>query len=235
MHGIQDICRQDPSSIDAMLEALQAVADVREALHVCEDAQFKVDFALAAHNAGVLSFSTWMSDAVLREDGESVALECIFLATRCFEGHTDALRSRMKKKTLISFANMVKQLPPISAECFTAREKLCSASRGRLLGGNPGEGPTAGPPAPGPGAQGGAGVPGAGTVVATGTPSGGVPGATVGDPGQQQGQQQQSALFAPDIEEEANSHFQRIYTNKLQIEGVIQMLKGFKTSSNQVH
>ena len=46
--------------------------------------------------------------------------------------------------------------------------------------------------------------------------------------------QQQSALFAPDIEEEANSHFQRIYTNKLQIEGVIQMLKGFKTSSNQV-
>ena len=62
---------------------------------------------------------------------------------------------------------------------------------------------------------------------------GGVPGASVGEPGQQ-GQQQQSALFAPDIEEEANSHFQRIYTNKLQIEGVIQMLKGFKTSSNQV-
>ena len=34
--------------------------------------------------------------------------------------------------------------------------------------------------------------------------------------------------------QEANSHFQRIYTNKLQIEGVIQMLKGFKTSANTV-
>ncbi|KAJ1469792.1 hypothetical protein T484DRAFT_1850339 [Baffinella frigidus] len=40
-------------------------------------------------------------------------------------------------------------------------------------------------------------------------------------------------MFAPDIEEDANSHFQRIYTSELQIEGVIQMLKGFKSSASQ--
>ena len=40
-------------------------------------------------------------------------------------------------------------------------------------------------------------------------------------------------LFAHDIEEEANSHFQRIYTSEIQIEAVVEMLKAFKTSTQQ--
>lgn len=48
----------------------------------------------------------------------------------------------------------------------------------------------------------------------------------------QQGQQH-NALFALDIEEEANSHFQRMYTSEIQIESVVHMLKNFKNSSEE--
>jgi CCR4-NOT transcription complex subunit 1 len=54
-----------------------------------------------------------------------------------------------------------------------------------------------------------------------------------GEMQQGQGQGQQNALFAQDIEEEANSHFQRIYTSEIQIEAVVQMLKNFKASQDQ--
>jgi len=228
MHGIEDLCRQDPSCMDAVLDALRAVADVSEAIHMCDDAAFKVDFALAAHNAGVLTFSAWVSEAVSREGGEDVALECMKLATKRYRGEADARCDRLKVDTLLQVSAKLEHLQSDTAACRAAREMLRSASRGRLLGGVS--------QAPGPPAQGAAalaGAQGAGAAGAHGAAGGGVPGASVGEPGQQ-GQQQQSALFAPDIEEEANSHFQRIYTNKLQIEGVIQMLKGFKTSSNQV-
>jgi len=227
MCGIQDMCRQDPSCVDAVLDALRAVADVGEALDMCDDAAFRVDFALAAQNAGVLSFSKWMGDAVAREDGEAVALECMDLATRRYQGEYDSRCGRIKTETLLPLAKSLEQFHGTSLECRAAHQQLRSASRGRLLGG---VGPAVGAPATGAPVQGGVGAP---VAVAVGAAGGGVPGASVGEPGQQQGQQQQSALFAPDIEEEANSHFQRIYTNKLQIEGVIQMLKGFKTSSNQ--
>lgn len=231
IYGIQDMCRQDPSCVDDFVEALRAVADVGEALHLCEDAAFKVDFAFAAHNAGALSFSKWMSGAVAREGGEAVALECMDLATKRYQGQQDTRCDRIKTETLVPLVKSLQLMQHTSGEFLAAHERLRSASRGRLLGG---VGQTQGTPGTAPGAP-AQGAPGA--VVApgaVGAAGGGVPGVAVGEPGQQQGQQQQSALFAADIEEEANSHFQRIYTNKLQIEGVIQMLKGFKTSSNQV-
>lgn len=52
-------------------------------------------------------------------------------------------------------------------------------------------------------------------------------------PGGDMQQGQQNALFAQDIEEEANVHFQRIYTAEIQIEAVVQMLKNFKASADQ--
>ena len=231
MYGIQDMCRQEPSCVEAFLNALHPIVDLGEALHICDDVTFKVDFALAAHNAGHLSFSKWMSGAVAREGGEAVALECINLATKCYEGEDCTRSVRIRTDILLPLAKSLDQLQYSSGECCAAYERLRSVSRGRLLGGVGGQ-PV--PPAPGAAAQ-GASASGiannSGVPVAAGP---GAPGAAVGELGQQQGQQQQSALFAADIEEEANSHFQRIYTNKLQIEGVIQMLKGFKTSSIQV-
>ena len=41
----------------------------------------------------------------------------------------------------------------------------------------------------------------------------------------------QAEVFAPDIEEEANAYFQKIYTSQQSIEEVVQMLQGFKTSA----
>ena len=226
MYGIQDICMQEPSSMDSALDALRGAADVSEALHLCDNSAFKVDFALVAHNKGVISFSEWMSSAVAREGGEEVACECMVLAAERFEGQEGTRSSKMGSEILLPLTKSFEGFQHKTAELRAASERLRSASRGRLLGG---AGPAGGPPAPvGDVGKVGAGVAGAGATGGT------APGAPVGDAAQQQGQAQQSALFAPDIEEEANSHFQRIYTNKLQIEGVIQMLKGFKTSSNQV-
>jgi len=51
----------------------------------------------------------------------------------------------------------------------------------------------------------------------------GVPDAGEGPPGQ-------AEAFPPDIEEEANSYFQKIFTSQQSIEDVINMLKGFKNS-----
>jgi CCR4-NOT transcription complex subunit 1 len=44
---------------------------------------------------------------------------------------------------------------------------------------------------------------------------------------------QSNAVFATEIEDEANSYFQKIYTCQQTIDEVIQMLKGFKTSKNR--
>jgi CCR4-NOT transcription complex subunit 1 len=44
---------------------------------------------------------------------------------------------------------------------------------------------------------------------------------------------QSTEAFAGDIEEEANSYFQKIYTSQQSIEDVVQMLKAFKVSSKQ--
>ena len=228
MYGIQDTCRQHPSCMNDALKALRAVEGVGEALHLCDDASFKVTFALAAHNAEMLSFTDWISCAMAREDGEEVSLECMDLATKSFQGQSDSRHVGFQtQQTLVALVKTLEGAGHSSGACRAAHERLRSASRGRLLGG---AGPAASPQAPGVPAQGGAGAVGSGAGAAAG---GAAAQAVAGEAGQQQGQQQ-SALFAPDIEEEANSHFQRIYTNKLQIEGVIQMLKGFKTSSNQV-
>jgi hypothetical protein len=223
MYGIQDLCLEDPRSVDSALEALRAVVDVGDALHLCDSSTFKLDFALAAHRKGALSLSVWMSDAVAKEGGEDLARECMVLAAERYEGQEDTRSGRIESDVLLPLAKSLEGIQHKSSECRAASERLRGASRPRLLGGvGPAGGP---PPAPGDAGKVGVGAPGAGAT-------GPAQGAPVGD-AQQQGQQQ-SALFAPDIEEEANSHFQRIYTNKLQIEGVIQMLKGFKTSTNQV-
>eukprot|EP00959_Pyramimonas_sp_CCMP1952_P270600 5656943-Pyramimonas_sp.AAC.1 len=44
---------------------------------------------------------------------------------------------------------------------------------------------------------------------------------------------QSTEVFAGDIEEEANSYFQKIYTSQQSIEDVVQMLKAFKSSAKQ--
>eukprot|EP00898_Chlorokybus_atmophyticus_P005844 jgi/Chlat1/6260/Chrsp44S05774 len=46
-------------------------------------------------------------------------------------------------------------------------------------------------------------------------------------------EQPAAEAFASDVEEEANSYFQKIYTSQQSIEDVLQMLKGFKSSSQQ--
>jgi len=42
----------------------------------------------------------------------------------------------------------------------------------------------------------------------------------------------QPASFPPDVEEEANAYFQKIYTNQLSIDDTVALLQKFKNSSN---
>jgi len=39
--------------------------------------------------------------------------------------------------------------------------------------------------------------------------------------------------FSPDVEEDANIYFQKIYTNQLTIEQIVNLLQQFKNSTNQ--
>ena len=48
----------------------------------------------------------------------------------------------------------------------------------------------------------------------------------------QQGQAAHKALFGEDIEEEANSHFQRIYMSEIEIGEVVDMLSRLKLNNN---
>ena len=48
----------------------------------------------------------------------------------------------------------------------------------------------------------------------------------------QQGQAAHKALFGEDIEEEANSHFQRIYMSEIEIGEVVDMLSRLKFKNN---
>mmetsp|Transcript_518 Transcript_518/g.1826 ORF Transcript_518/g.1826 Transcript_518/m.1826 type:complete len:2264 (-) Transcript_518:4073-10864(-) len=52
-------------------------------------------------------------------------------------------------------------------------------------------------------------------------------------PGAEVTQSQPAEVFAPDIEEEANTLFQKIYTGQQSIDDMIRMLKGFKGSAQQ--
>ena len=48
----------------------------------------------------------------------------------------------------------------------------------------------------------------------------------------QQGQAAHKALFGEDIEEEANSHFQRIYMSEIEIGEVVDMLSRLELNNN---
>jgi hypothetical protein len=78
------------------------------------------------------------------------------------------------------------------------------------------------------GAAGGGGA--AAAAAAGGGQTGNQPGVSSGAGG---GGPQRSQYASEDIEEEANSYFQKIYTNQHSIEEVVNMLRSFKTSESQ--
>ncbi len=232
-HCLEALFRQDRNAetlqqayeLATMVDGLQSILSMRL------DGDFLLELSSFADSQGALRFTDWLQ-GLLEKDADRIAEACTRLVCR---------RLHAPRAPLLHYSNlglqhvdeMLRLLSNSSADsAVKAAQRLQNgAARPRLLGGAP-------PPvSAGPGGPGNAGMalPGGMPPTAGAIPPqpGGVP--MQGDGSQMPvGQpQQQSALFAPEIEEEANSHFQRIYTSELEIDKVIQMLKGFKTSNNQ--
>jgi CCR4-NOT transcription complex subunit 1 len=217
----------------AVLSLAITVDSLHEILSMHIDEEFMLDLAMYADNQKVLCFSQWLRK-MFATDTDRFPRACAdFLRGRVFAPCTVAscvpkVRPQHVEEIMWCLRNST--LSPSAQK--SVQELESGAARPRLLGGAP-------PPVAGPGGQLPAGV-GAPSADGAGKP-GALPSGLPPQPGppgdgtqMQVGQPQQpSALFAPDIEEEANSHFQRIYTSELEIDKVIQMLKGFKASNNQ--
>ena len=195
-----------------------------EVLSTKQNYFFVCDLAVAAAKTQAIPFANWISRA-LSEGGDEFALSCVnFLRDRFYGG------GHIQPSAVVSLSpeiagTMLQSLQTCKTAVASGEiRKLVKDAQGRLLGGAP---PMQNMPivnAPGT----------VGLSSSVGNSAGSQVTETQEGGSQQAVQQQQGqTLFPPDIEEEANSHFQRIYTSEMQIEGVIQMLKGFKMSQNQ--
>mmetsp|Transcript_26187 Transcript_26187/g.86121 ORF Transcript_26187/g.86121 Transcript_26187/m.86121 type:complete len:2355 (-) Transcript_26187:1156-8220(-) len=221
IHGMVHFCRnsdQQAAALLRILEVIQELGLLLEVLNSKQDRHFTIDLAvLAAQNTG-LPFANWASKAG-EVGGDEFALAAVsYLRSRVYGG--DTMNAKPGPSVPMEYASAL--LQALQAGHFdtvatSEIRRLVQESQGRAVGKHGGSG----------------GESNSGTGILSQAAQSQMPGEQGQAQGQPQGQGQPSALFAQDIEEEANSHFQRIYTSEMQIEGVVQMLKGFKASSNQ--
>jgi CCR4-NOT transcription complex subunit 1 len=228
IQGFVEIYLQDvnPENIKRIMEIIQDLGPnaLLEVLSTKQNFFFVFDLAVAAAQSYAFPLANWMTRAVA-EGGDEFALNCVtFLRERFYGSNTLPHSPPLAPETA---ASMLQSLQSCKTGMATLEiRKLSKDAQGRLLGGAPPmQNMSMGVSAPST-VNMGAGVNGGGTQLGEGQESN-------TQQAVQQQQQQGQTLFPPDIEEEANSHFQRIYTSEMQIEGVIQMLKGFKLSQNQ--
>ena len=196
-----------------------------EVLATKQNFYFVCDLAIVASQSQVIPFANWISRAIA-EGGEDFVLHSVnFLRERFYgSGHQQVGIVGLPADIA---ATMLHALQGCKSGVASGEiRKLTKDAQGRLLGGAP---PMQNMPMVSTPASVGIGV----TVNSVSSAQVGADGQDVGSQQAAQQQQQGQTLFPPDIEEEANSHFQKIYTSEMQIEGVIQMLKGFKLSQNQ--
>ena len=214
-------------SLRRILEITQELGPsaLLEVLATKQNYTFVCDLAVVAAQNHAIPLANWMARAV-SEGGDDFALACVtFLRARLYGGVPS--RSGFPPLPPDVAATMLQSLQKCKFGAAMAEiSKLTRDAQGRLLGGAPpmqgmpmSGNPTSAPALVNAPAGNGSGVLG--------------PGENQDAASQQTAQQQNPTLFPPDIEEEANSHFQRIYTSEMQIDGVIQMLKGFKLSQSQ--
>jgi CCR4-NOT transcription complex subunit 1 len=229
IQGLVEIYRREvqADNIKRILEIVQELGPnaLLEVLSTKQNFFFVFDLAVAASQSHAFPLANWMTRAVA-EGGDDFALNCVsFLRERFYGSNSLPHAPPISPETA---ASMLQSLQSCKTGMATVEiRKLSRDAQGRLLGGAPPmqnmsmavNAPSA--------INMGAGVNGGGTQIGSDSQESNAQQAV------QQQQQQGQTLFPPDIEEEANSHFQRIYTSEMQIEGVIQMLKGFKLSQNQ--
>jgi CCR4-NOT transcription complex subunit 1 len=213
--------------VDCIRRILEIIHDLGsnallEVLATKQNYFFVCDLAVvSAHNHSI-PLANWMSKAIA-DGGDEFALACVSFLRERFYSFSPP-RPGLPTVSSEMAASMVQSLQAGKfSNAVGEVRKLTKDAQGRLVGGAPPMQNISMPNNPPP------------AINLANPVNNGIGGQ--GNEGQdvvsQQVAQQSQTLFPPDIEEEANSHFQRIYTSEMQIDGVIQMLKGFKLSPNQ--
>jgi CCR4-NOT transcription complex subunit 1 len=178
-----------------------------------------LDLAALAARREFLNLEKWLT-ASFNVRGLPFVAACLQFLSERAATPPEALhatgRMAMAPDTMATFFKVVHHhlglLPPemqeeakaVYAAAAAVHHKL-QAAEGQAAAAAAAAATTTGGGGPGGGGGGGAGAPGPGGL--------------------------QAEVFAPDIEEEANAYFQKIYTSQQSIEEVVQMLQGFKTSA----
>ena len=216
--GVSDGSSHQNAGLARCFQVAQELGGLLEVLSMRHTWHFVIPLAMYAGSQEAIPFANWAAKSA-EEGGSAFAVAALSI----LRGGAPVENSAALLQAL--------QAPEGSFDPATTADiqLFISGGVGGTGGASSGEGDTGAPFAT-PAAPGGAdlGVSGTGVDAMSGQgSSAGAEGTQGGAPANAQ------QLFAHDIEEEANSHFQRIYTSEIQIEAVVEMLKAFKTSAQQ--
>ena len=249
IRGMVEMYFKDPSSLSRILDISQDLKALNTIL-VARPFPFVIDLAALASHREYLYLDKWLQERI-NEHGTSFAAACITYTREKLKIQS----SQPSVKAQDKFPQNFPLSPEIIASFFKALYNNSSLLPPSMMdelkqlspkppdtepltpaqsnGGNAGQLPVA------------AGVPGnmaGANAVPVGLPGGpgnsgalGFAGAGQLAPPGMAGpivQPTDPRVFPPEIEEEANSYFQRIYTGQLSIDEVIALLKSFKSSKN---
>lgn len=233
VRGMVEMYYKDPSSLSRLLDIAQTDLKALASILDARPFAFVIDLAALASHREYLFLDKWLQDKI-NEHGASFAVACIAYIKEKLklqpQGHPPHFP--LSPEIIASFFKALHNNSPILPATIMEELKQLNPK----------------PPSPvaggiDPNSEMSAVINGAlplpGNVIVPGSqqlnspthplgfPTGSVipgmpPGGSVPDP----------RVFPQEIEEEANSYFQRIYTGQLSIEEVVTLLKGFKSSKN---
>lgn len=249
IRGMVEMYFKDPSSLSRILDISQDLKALNTIL-VARPFSFVIDLAALASHREYLYLDKWLQDRI-NEHGASFAAACItYIREKLkLQSSQPPAGPKAQDKSLQNF--------PLSPEIITSffkalynnssllppnlMDELKQLSPkpptdevvvpGQVNGGNAGQLPISAPPSSVAGSNPiSMGLPGPGNAAALafGGPGQLAPPGIAGPIVQPTDQR----VFPHEIEEEANSYFQRIYTGQLSIDEVVTLLKSFKSSKN---
>jgi CCR4-NOT transcription complex subunit 1 len=237
IRGMVEMYFKDPSSLSRLLDIAQDLKALNTIL-TARPFSFVIDLAALASHREYLYLDKWLQDRI-NEHGATFAAACIAYikeklklqsAQPFLKGQDKSPNFPLSTEIIASFFkalhNNATILPPSVLAELTQLSPKAPAGMGN-------EGDVSPPPVAAVVGSGNAGLPPPGSAIGVGTPLGSA--GHLMPPGGAAGpllQPTDPRVFPHEIEEEANSYFQRIYTGQLSIEEVVTLLKGFKSSKN---
>eukprot|EP01116_Phalansterium_solitarium_P014539 TRINITY_DN3224_c0_g1_i5.p1 TRINITY_DN3224_c0_g1~~TRINITY_DN3224_c0_g1_i5.p1 ORF type:complete len:1462 (-),score=389.12 TRINITY_DN3224_c0_g1_i5:3053-7438(-) len=233
MRSMVELYEKDPVSLSRLLEI--ATQDLKALTPVLDARPFSfvIDLAMLASRREFLNLGKWLQSK-LAEHGIAFAKACVAsIKDKAAKTPRDQPNQRMWDTLTITYSIVASNTSGLSSELleelkqlapkFPAGHDLLAQAPAALPAAGRGELTASGTPLPPPGlANPGTDLVSSDSISANGTP-----------PPANGSVEPPARVFPPDVEETANSYFQRIYTSQMSIEDVIGMLKRFKSSKEQ--